>query len=138
MELNAISLIKPRLITASLYNNGFVRKSPNSPSVFSGVRVTRSFGFYVMFCRSLFLHFLLAILRFTASNCSFGIVKLFSHYIGLFCVHLEFIPRMKNWISITLLDTHLKPEGELGDLRVKTILYRFEVVNLGLVKVYGV
>jgi hypothetical protein len=73
---------------------------PNSPSVFSGVRVTRSFGFYVMFCRSLFLHFLLAILRFTASNCSFGIVKLFSHYIDCLIKDLCIDNSLGNFIYI--------------------------------------
>jgi hypothetical protein len=50
--------------------------------VFSGVRVARSLVFYVMFCRSMFVLFLLAIvlsvlLRFTFSDYPFGIFKLF-------------------------------------------------------------
>ena len=49
---------------------------------FSGVCVTRSLVFCVMFCRSLFVHFLLAIvlsvlLWFTASYYPFGIFKIF-------------------------------------------------------------
>ena len=56
----------------------------SSTPVFSGVRVTRSLVLYVMFCRSLFVHFLLIIvlsglLRYTDSDCSFGIIKLVSH-----------------------------------------------------------
>jgi hypothetical protein len=54
----------------------------NSPPVFSGVRVTQSFVLYVIFCRALFVLFLLAIvlfvlLRFTDSNYPFYIFKLF-------------------------------------------------------------
>jgi hypothetical protein len=54
----------------------------SSPPVFSGVRVTRSLVLYVMFCRSLFVLFLLAfvlsvLLRFTDSDDPFGIFKLF-------------------------------------------------------------
>ena len=51
---------------------------------FSGVPVTRSFILCVMFCRSLFVLFLLAImlsvlLRFTDSDYLFGIFKLCAH-----------------------------------------------------------
>ena len=53
----------------------------SSPSVFSGVRVTRSLVL-CMFCRSLLVPFLLAIvlsvrLRYTDSDGTFGIFKLF-------------------------------------------------------------
>jgi len=53
----------------------------SSPS-FSWVRVVRSLVFCVMFCRSLFVIFLLTnvlslLLRFTASNYTFGIFKVF-------------------------------------------------------------
>jgi hypothetical protein len=62
----------------------------NSPPVFSGIRVTRALTLCVMFCRSLFVLFLLAIvlsvlLWFTDSNYSFGIFKLFlafQYFIG--------------------------------------------------------
>ena len=47
----------------------------SSPPVFSGVRVTRSLVFCVMFFRSLFVHFLsavvLSVLPFTDSDCPF-------------------------------------------------------------------
>ena len=57
----------------------------SSLPVFSGVRVTRSFLFCVMFCRSLFFLFVLfllaivlsVLLRFTDSNYNFSIFKLF-------------------------------------------------------------
>ena len=50
---------------------------PSSSSVFSGVRVTRFLVFYMYFCRSLFVLFILVImlsvpLRFTASDYPFG------------------------------------------------------------------
>ena len=53
----------------------------SSPPVFSGVHVTQSLFLCVMFCRSLFVLFFLAIvlsvlLRFTDSDCLFGIFKL--------------------------------------------------------------
>jgi len=55
----------------------------SSLPVFSGVHVARYLVFCVMFCGSFFVLFLLAILmsillRFTASDYSFGIFKLFS------------------------------------------------------------
>jgi hypothetical protein len=54
----------------------------SSPTVFSGVRVTRSLVLCVMFCRSLFVLFLLVIvlyvLRFTDSHYLVGICKLLS------------------------------------------------------------
>ena len=55
---------------------------PNSPSVFSLVRVAQSLVFCVVFCRSLFVPFLLAIvlsvlLRCTASDYPSGMVKLY-------------------------------------------------------------
>jgi len=55
----------------------------SSPPVFNGVRVAQSLVSYVVFCRSLFVLFLLtivlsALLRFMASNYIFGISKLFS------------------------------------------------------------
>ena len=54
----------------------------SSPPVFIGNCVARSLVFCVMFCRSLFVLFPLAIvlpvlLRFTASDYPFGIFKLF-------------------------------------------------------------
>ena len=54
----------------------------SSPPVFSGIRVARSFVFCLMFGRSSFVLFLLTIvlsvlLHFTASDCPFGIFKLF-------------------------------------------------------------
>ena len=57
-------------------------KHLNSTTVFSVVRVTRSLVFFCMFCRSLFVLFLLAIvlsvlLRYTNSDCPFGVFKLF-------------------------------------------------------------
>jgi len=53
-----------------------------SPQVFSGLPVTLSFGLCVMFCRSLFVLFTLAIalsvlLRFKDYDYPFGIFKLF-------------------------------------------------------------
>jgi hypothetical protein len=57
----------------------------SSPAFFSGVRVTRSLVLYdCVFCRSLFVLFLLAIvlsvlLRYTDSDYLFGIFKLFFH-----------------------------------------------------------
>ena len=52
-----------------------------SPPVLSGVRVVRYLVFCVVFCRSLFVLFRLAIvlsvLRFTYSDYAFGIFKLF-------------------------------------------------------------
>jgi hypothetical protein len=54
---------------------------------FIGVRVTRSLVFCVMFCRSLFVLFLLAIvlsvLRFTDSDYPFGVFKLFLIWISV-------------------------------------------------------
>ena len=54
----------------------------SSPAVFSGIRVARTFVFCAMFCRSLFLLFLLVIassaLQFTVSAYPFDIFKLFS------------------------------------------------------------
>jgi hypothetical protein len=51
----------------------------SSPSVFSGVRVTRSLVFCVMFFRSLFVLFLsavmLSVLRFMDSDCPFGVMN---------------------------------------------------------------
>ena len=67
--------------------------------VFSGVRVTRSFVLYVMFCRLLFvLFFLLAIVlsvpfQFADSDYHFGIFKLFLFhklYISKGQLHLSF------------------------------------------------
>ena len=56
--------------------------SSPSPPVFSGFRVTPSFVLCVMFCKSLFVLFLLvivlsALLRFTDSDYPFDIFKLF-------------------------------------------------------------
>jgi hypothetical protein len=53
-----------------------------SPLDFSEVRVARSLAFCIVFCRSLFVVFLLAIvlsvfLRFTAADYPFAILKLF-------------------------------------------------------------
>jgi hypothetical protein len=67
----------------------------SSPPVFSGVRVTRSLVLCVCFvdrCLSfLYFFFLLSIvlsvlLRYTDSDCSFGIFKLFLLTIAEFCV----------------------------------------------------
>jgi hypothetical protein len=57
-------------------------KHMNSPPVFSGVRVDWSLVLFVVFCRSLFVLFLLTIvlsvlLRFTDSDHHFGVFKLF-------------------------------------------------------------
>jgi hypothetical protein len=55
----------------------------SSPPVFSGIRVTRSLVFCVMFCRSLFVSFVLflwplcCLSLFTHSDYPFGIFKLF-------------------------------------------------------------
>jgi hypothetical protein len=57
-------------------------RAPEFTQVFSEVRVTRSLVLCVLFCRSLFVLFLLVIvssvLRFTDSDYPFGIFKLFS------------------------------------------------------------
>ena len=70
-DRSQLSHVKQELLTLPEY--------PGSSHIFSGVRVARSFVLYVMFCRSLFVLFLLAIvlsvLRFRASNHSFGIFK---------------------------------------------------------------
>jgi hypothetical protein len=63
--------------------NIFVERNEFTP-VLSGVHVTRSLVLYVVLCRSLFVLFLFAIvlsvlLRFTNSDYSFGIFKLFLH-----------------------------------------------------------
>jgi hypothetical protein len=55
---------------------------PSSPLVYSGVHVAGSSVFCVMFCRSWFIFFLLAIVlsvlhHFTASDYPFGIFKPF-------------------------------------------------------------
>ena len=61
----------------TVYQNGV----PEFILVFSGVRVTRSLVLCVMFCRLLFVIFLLAIvaalLRFVASEYPFGIFGIF-------------------------------------------------------------
>ena len=60
-----------------------------SPPGFSGIHVTQSL---VMFCRSLFVLFLLAIvfsvLRFQDSDYLFGILKLLLNYVT-YCVHVS-------------------------------------------------
>ena len=73
-----VTLVEQELLTLS--------EHLNSPPDFSGVRVTRSLGLYVCFvdrCLS-FCTFFLAIvlsvlLRYTVSDCPFGIFKLFLH-----------------------------------------------------------
>ena len=75
------SLVEQKLLT--------LPKHLSSPPVFSGIRVTRSLVLSVMFCRSLFVLFLLAIvlsvfLLFTDSDYPFGIFKLFLNLIILF------------------------------------------------------
>ena len=73
-----VTLVEQELVTLS--------EHLNSPPDFSGVRVTRSLGLYVCFvdrCLS-FCTFFLAIvlsvlLRYTVSDCPFGIFKLFLH-----------------------------------------------------------
>ena len=75
----------------------------SSPPVFSGVRVSRSLVWYVCFidrCFCPFVLFLLAIvlsglLRYTDSDYSFGIFKLF--LISMFVFHLS---RSKKWTHI--------------------------------------
>jgi hypothetical protein len=68
------SVVKQELLT--------LPEHMNSPPVFSGVRVARSLVFCVVFCRSLFVLFLLAIVlsihRCTNYDYPFGIFKLFS------------------------------------------------------------
>jgi len=69
-----VSLVKQELLT--------LPEHLSSPSVFSGVRVTRSLALCVMFYSSLFVLFLLAIVmsvlrQFTDSDYPFGIFKLF-------------------------------------------------------------
>ena len=63
-----------------------------SPPVFGQVYVARSLVFCVVFCRSLFILFLLtmvlSVLRFTYSNGSFSIFKLF---LSLYCI---------SWLSL--------------------------------------
>ena len=53
----------------------------NLSPVLSGIRVTLIFSFMCMFCRSFFVLFLVIVLsvllRYTDSDCSFGIFKLF-------------------------------------------------------------
>ena len=78
-----VSLVEQELLTFP--------EHPSSPLVFSGVRVTRSLVLYVCFvdrCLSFkFVLFLLAIvlsvfLRYTDSDCPFGIFKLYlTHFI---------------------------------------------------------
>ena len=67
--------------------------APSLPPVYSGVRVTQSLVLYVMFCRSLFVLFLLAIvlfvlLSFTDSDYPFDIFELFSHNLFLFAKYI--------------------------------------------------
>jgi hypothetical protein len=70
---------------------------PSSPPVFSRVRVARSLVFCVVFCRSLFVLFIFAIvlsvLRFTDSDYPFGIFKLFKQL--FFCI----LPRKRHFIA---------------------------------------
>ena len=70
----------------------------SSPPVFSGVRVTRSLVFCVMFFRSLFVLFLsavmLSVLRFMDSDCPFGIFKLFLNYM---CTAIYTWVTVHNW-----------------------------------------
>ena len=82
---------KLRKLLKNFQTNGHHTRSKNClpfqstwfyPLVFSGVHVARSLVFNAMFCRSLFVLFLLAIvlsvlLRFTISDYPFGIFKLF-------------------------------------------------------------
>jgi hypothetical protein len=66
----------------------------NSPPVFSGVRVTRSLVLYAVFCRLLFVLFLLAIvlsvLPFTDSDYYIGIKLFFFVYILLLFIFFFF------------------------------------------------
>ena len=68
----------------------------SSPQIFIGVRVTRSLVWYVMFCRSLFVLFRLAIvlsvLWFTDSDYPLGIFKLFLILLWLVMKHHEYVP----------------------------------------------
>jgi hypothetical protein len=73
----------------------------SSPPVFSEVRVPRSLVLCVMFCRSFFVPFHLAIvlsvLRFTGSNYPFGIFKLFlSNILKWILTEISFISPAKS------------------------------------------
>jgi hypothetical protein len=73
--LRRVPLVEQELLTVPWH--------PSSPTVFSGVRVTRSIVLCVCFVdRSHFVLFRLAVvlsvlLRYTDSDCTFGILKLF-------------------------------------------------------------
>ena len=65
----------------------------SSPPGFIGVHVPRFLIFCVMYCRSLFVSFLLAIvlsviLRFKASDYPFGIFKVLLHVNVISCIHV--------------------------------------------------
>ena len=85
------------LIAPLVSSNSSCHEHPSSPPVFSGVRVSRSLIFYVVFCRSLCLLFLLAIalsvLRFTASQYPFQVSSNFSLQGQTF---LEMLPVVHN------------------------------------------
>ena len=75
-------------------------KHLSSPPVFSGNRVALSFVFCVVFCRSSFvlchLSIVLSVLRFTISDCPFGIFQLFflcnfSIYSFSPCIHYQLV-----------------------------------------------
>jgi hypothetical protein len=74
-----VSLVEQELIT--------LLEHPSSPPIISGVRVIRSLVLCIMYCGSLFVLFLLAIvlfvlLLFTDSDYPFGIFKLFLPHIN--------------------------------------------------------
>jgi hypothetical protein len=92
----------------------------NSLPVFSGVCVTQSLVLCVMFCRLLFVLFLLAIVltilvRFTDSDYPFGICKLFFLLkLGrLLILYRECYCRKKYWIKKLLLFKHFGRKNPL-------------------------
>ena len=80
----------------------------SSPPVCNGVRVTRSLALCVMFCSSLFVLFLLAmvlsVLRFTDSDYPFVIFKLFFYIYDNFCVmKIKYVERLGLGVPLTML-----------------------------------
>ena len=74
------------LVTSSFYNLIILLEHLSSPPVLSGVLVNRSLVLCVMFCRSLFVLFLLAsfelsVLRFMDSDYLFDIFQLLELYL---------------------------------------------------------
>jgi hypothetical protein len=91
----------------------------SSPPVFSGVHVTRSLALYVCFvdrCLS-FCTFVLAIvlsvlLRYTISDCSFGIFKLF--FVGLLACSIK-MSGSKPKLKVRTLDEMFKKISESSE-----------------------